>query len=192
MEIKKKKRLVFNLYETYERLVEPYKTQAVCAKGCASCCIDVGSVGVTTLEGLIILEFLEGWDPQASLEINRMLRENRGVKLNNTFARCAFLDVEQSCRIYPVRPFSCRRIYSVRKCDGQGPVVHRQAFILGQQTEKELQLLDPDGRSGHLSFVLDLLENKRFLRAYLGGNWNAGLFEDIIERYELVVHKGAP
>jgi hypothetical protein len=192
VEIKEKKRLVFNLYETYERLVEPYKTQAVCAKGCASCCIDVGSVGATTLEGLIILECLEGWDPQASLEINRMLRENLGEKLNDTFARCAFLDVEQCCRIYPVRPFSCRRLYSVRKCDGQGAVVHRQAVVLGQRIEKELQLLDPDGCSGHLSFVLDLLENRTFLRAYLGGNWNARLFKDIIDRYELVVHKRSP
>ncbi len=189
MEIKKKKGLVFNLYETYERLVEPYKTQAVCAKGCASCCIDVGSVGATTLEGLIIQEYLEGWDPQSSLEINRMLRENRGVKLNNAFARCAFLDVEQSCRIYPVRPFSCRRLYSVRKCDGQGAVVHRQAVVLGQRIEKELQNVDPGGCSGHLSYVLDLLDNKAFRRGYLRGKWNAEDFRDFIERYQLVFHK---
>jgi len=68
-------------------------------------------------------------------------------------------------------------------------VVHRQAFIVGQQKEKELQLLDPAGCSGHLSFILHLLEKKAFRRVYLQGNWNAEDFKDLIERYQLVVHR---
>ncbi len=189
MNLSEKIRQVFGLYEAYERIVEAYKAQAVCAKGCASCCIEVGSVGATTLEGLIILDFLQGWGSRATTEINRRLRGNRSKKLNSVFARCAFLDEGQRCRIYPVRPFSCRRLYSVQKCDGHGPVVHRQAFIVGQQKEKELQLLDPAGCSGHLSFILHLLEKKAFRRVYLQGNWNAEDFKDLIERYQLVVHR---
>ncbi len=189
MDFRKNKTLVFQLYEEYERLVQPYKSQAVCEKGCASCCIDVGSVGATTLEGLIIREHIQGWDSQALKEINRVLRENRKNKLNQVFARCAFLDQEQSCRIYAVRPFSCRRLYSLRKCDGQGAVVHRQAVALGQKIEKELQNLDPDGCSGHLSFILHLLEKNGFRQGYLRENWSTAEFKDIIERYELVVHR---
>ncbi|UCF02882.1 MAG: YkgJ family cysteine cluster protein [Deltaproteobacteria bacterium] len=192
MDFIEKKKLVFQLYEEYERLVRPYKSQAVCEKGCASCCIDVGSVGATTLEGLIILELIQGWDRQALKEMNRVLRENRNDKLNQVFARCAFLDQEQSCRIYAVRPFSCRRLYSLRKCDGQGAVVHRQAVALGQKIEKELQNLDPDGCSGHLSFILHLLEEELFRRAHLKGSWKVVDFREIIERYELVVHRGGP
>ncbi|UCE81780.1 MAG: YkgJ family cysteine cluster protein [Deltaproteobacteria bacterium] len=192
MDLLEKKRQVIQLYEEYERLVQPYKTLAVCEKGCASCCIDVGSVGATTLEGLLILEYLQGWDDQAIEEINRTLRENRSEKLNGVLVRCAFLDEEESCRIYVVRPFSCRRLYSVRKCDGQGAVVHRRAVVLGQKIEKELQELDPDGCSGHLTFILYLLEEELFRRSYLKGSWNLEDFRDIIERYELVVHKGAP
>ena len=188
----KKKKQVFELYEQYERLVEPYKSQAVCEKGCASCCIDVGSVGATTLEGLIILEYIQGWDRQTLKEMNRNLRENRKNKLNQVFARCTFLDQEQSCRIYAVRPFSCRRLYSVRKCDGQGAVVHRQAVMVGQKIEKELQKLDADGCSGHLSFILHLLEKNGFRQGYLRENWSTEKFKDIIERYELVVHKEGP
>ena len=184
-----KKRQVFQLYEEYERLVQPYKSQAVCEKGCASCCIDVGSVGATTLEGLIILEYIQGWDRQVLKEIKRNLRENRNDKLNQVFARCTFLDQEQSCRIYAVRPFSCRRLYSLRKCDGQGAVVHRQAVALGQKIEKELQNLDPDGCSGHLSFILHLLEKNGFRQGYLRENWSEAEFKDIIERYELVVQR---
>jgi hypothetical protein len=192
MDLLEKKRQVFQLYEEYERLVQPYKTLAVCEKGCASCCIDVGSVGATTLEGLIIAEYLQGWDRQTLKEINHSLRENRHDKLKQVFVRCAFLDQEQSCRIYAVRPFSCRRLYSVRKCDGQGAVVHRQAVVLGQKIEKELQKLDADGCSGHLSFILHLLEKNGFQHDYLREHWSTEKFKDIIERYELVVHKGAP
>ena len=188
MDFIEKKTLVFQLYDEYERLVQPYKIQAVCEKGCASCCIDVGSVGATTLEGLIIVEYIQGWDRQTIKEINRNLRENRNDKLNQVLARCAFLDQEQNCRIYAVRPFSCRRLYSVRKCDGQGAVVHRQAVMVGQKIEKELQKLDADGCSGHLSFILHLLERELFRRGYLKGSWKVEDFRDIIESYELVVH----
>jgi hypothetical protein len=192
LDLREKKRLVFKLYDEHERLVEPFKEQAVCEKGCASCCIDVGKVGATTLEGLIILEYLQGWDHQAIEEINRRLRENRSEKLNSVLLRCPFLDEEASCRIYAVRPFSCRRLYSVKKCDGQGAVVHRQAHVLGQKIEKELQDLDPEGCSGHLSFILHLLEKEPFRRGYMKGSWKVEDFRDIIKRYELVVHKGAP
>ncbi|MGD8254364.1 MAG: YkgJ family cysteine cluster protein [Syntrophobacterales bacterium] len=184
-----KKKLIFQLYDEYERLAHPFISQAVCEKGCASCCIDVGSVGATTLEGLVILEHIQGWDRQALKEMNRVLRENRKNKLNQVFARCAFLDQEQSCRIYTVRPFSCRRLYSLRKCDGQGAVVHRQAVALGQKIEKELQKLDLDGCSGHLSFILHLLEREAFRRGYQKKSWKVEDFREIIQRYELVVHR---
>jgi uncharacterized protein len=189
---REKKKQVFKLYDEHERLVEPFKEQAVCEKGCASCCIDVGNVGATTLEGLIILEYLQGWDHQAIEEINRSLRDNRREKLNRVLVRCPFLDEEASCRIYAVRPFSCRRLYSVKKCDGQGAVVHRQSVVLGQKMEKELQDLDPEGCSGHLSFILHLLKKEPFRWGYLKGSWNLEEFRDIIERYGLVVHRRGP
>ncbi len=189
MNLNEKMRRVSELYEEYEKIVWAYKSQALCEKACASCCIDVGIVGATTLEGLIILEHLQGWERQLRIEIVRRLEENRLEKPNSVFTRCAFLDEEQICRIYPVRPFSCRRLYSVRKCDGQGAVVHRQAVVLGQKFEKELQNLDPNGCSGHLSFILYMFEQKAFRRAYLLGNHNPDRFKDLIERYELVLHR---
>jgi hypothetical protein len=60
--------------------------------------------------------------------------------------------------------------------------------MLGQKIEKELQELDPDGCSGHLSFILHLLEREPFRRGYLKGSWKVEDFRDIIESYELVVH----
>ena len=190
MEISEKKEQVFALYEKFERLAEPFKEQAVCEKGCGSCCTDVGNVGATTLEGMIILEYLQGWDNQAIEDINRRLKENRSEKLKSVLVRCPFLDEEASCDIYAVRPFSCRRLYSVKKCHGQGAVIHRQAHVLGQKLEKELQNLEPGGCSGHLSFILHLLEQERFRWSYLKGSWKVEDFWDIVERFDLVVHKG--
>ena len=189
VELKEKRRLIFELYERYELLVKPFKEQALCEKGCASCCIDVGNVGATTLEGMIILEYLQSWDHRAIEELNRSLRENRSEKLNSALVRCPFLDEEASCRIYEVRPFSCRRLYSVKKCDGQGAVVHRQSVVLGQKMEKELQELDLEGCSGHLSFILHLLKKEAFRLGYLQGSWKVEDFSDIITRYKLVVHR---
>jgi hypothetical protein len=61
---------------------------------------------------------------------------------------------------------------------------------VGQQSEKQLQQLDPGGCSGHLSFILHLLEDESFRRHYLQGNWNEEDFRGMIERYRLVIHKG--
>jgi hypothetical protein len=55
-----------------------------------------------------------------------------------------------------------------------------------------LQKLDADGCSGHLSFILRLLDREPFRRGYLKGSWTVEDFRDIFERYELEVHKVAP
>jgi len=189
VDFREKKRLVFGLYERYERLVQSFKAQAVCKIGCASCCKDVGHIGATTLEGLIIFEYLQGWTRQAIEEITHRLSKNRSEKFNSVLVQCPFLDTELSCSIYDVRPFGCRRLYSVKKCDGQGAVVHRQALVLGRKAERELQELDPGGCSGHLSFILHLLNKERFRRRYLQGSLKTEDFKDSIERYQLVVHR---
>lgn len=183
-----KKRQLFSLYEEFERQVAPFRAQAVCVKGCADCCIQVGTVAATTLEGMVIREYLEGWSKPARKAVRQRLHANRGEKLTQVFARCAFLDEEQACTVYPVRPFSCRRLYSVKTCGDQGPVIHRRAMALASRTIEVLQDLDPAGCSGHLSFILYLLEKPEFRRAYLQGVWNAGNFQEFVERYQLTLH----
>lgn len=183
-----KKEQLAALYEEFERRVAPFRAQAVCDKGCADCCIQVGTVAATTLEGMVIREYLEGWSKQSRETVRRRLRINRSEKLTKVLARCAFLDEQQACTVYPVRPFSCRRLYSVKTCGDHGPVIHRRAMTLAGRTIEVLQNLDPAGCSGHLSFVLHLLDKKEFRRAYLQGIWNPGRFQKLVERYQLTVH----
>jgi Fe-S-cluster containining protein len=188
MRLDEKKGQLFSLYEKFERRVASFRAQAVCVKGCADCCIQVGTVAATTLEGMVIREYLEGWSKPIREEVRQRLRANRREKLTQVFARCAFLDEEQACTVYPVRPFSCRRLYSVKTCGEQGPVIHRRAMALASQTIEILQDLDAGGCSGHLSFILYLLEKQEFRRAYLQGLWNPRNFKELLERYQLGVH----
>jgi Fe-S-cluster containining protein len=183
-----KKEQLIALYEEFERRVAPFRAQAVCVKGCADCCIQVGTVAATTLEGMVIREHLKTWSHDALAALHHKLRQNRSDKLTQVFARCAFLDEDQACTVYPVRPFSCRRLYSVKTCGEQGPVIHRRAMALASQTIEVLQDLDPAGCSGHLSLILHLLEKDTFREVYLQGGWNQEKFRGLIERYQLTVH----
>jgi Fe-S-cluster containining protein len=188
MTLAEKKGQLFSLYEEFERRVAPFRAQAVCVKGCADCCIQVGTVAATTLEGMVLREYLDGWSKPAREDVRQRLRMNRREKLSQVFARCAFLDDKHACTVYPVRPFSCRRLYSVKTCGEQGPVVHRAAMALASQTIQVLQELDQAGCSGHLSFILNLLDKREFRRAYLQGVWNAGNFQELVELYQLALH----
>jgi len=72
--------------------------------------------------------------------------------------------------IYPVRPFACRRVYSLHVCTKEKPPqLHRQVMERAAETVKALQRLDLNGYSGHLSYILHMLEAPRFMQTYLAG-----------------------
>ncbi len=45
-----------DIYKAFKTEAVAYKENAACRKGCAYCCTDAGSIDITTLEGLVILE----------------------------------------------------------------------------------------------------------------------------------------
>ena len=74
----------------------------------------------------------------------------------------------QACMIYNQRPFACRRIYSLHVCNAERPpVLHRPAMKLADDAIRRLQILDDTGYSGHISFILQMLDNPKFLKTYL-------------------------
>lgn len=172
MNIGEKKQQLLDLYGDYTKIAQPYLASAVCKKGCADCCTTVGSVDITTLEGFIILKHLKGLNPTIQQDLNKKLKQNRKTKQESKFARCAFLQVDNSCAIYPLRPFSCRRLYSIRLCGESGPTVHRQAWEAAEQICLAIQQLDNTGYMGHLSYVLQLLNDPKFLKTYLSGEFS--------------------
>jgi uncharacterized protein len=167
MDIKTKAKKLLELYQDFEEKAQVHRQAAVCAVGCADCCINVGNVDAVTLEGWLILEHMKAMDPGRRSQLKKMIEENARVKEESTFTRCAFLQDNLSCAIYPVRPFSCRRLYSLVRCGENGPTVHRQVWQMAEETIAAIQALDGDGCFGHLSHILLLLQEPRFRRAYL-------------------------
>lgn len=172
MNIEEKKSQLFDLYDRYAKLAEPFFLSAVCEKGCADCCTSVGNVDIVTLEGLIILKYLRSLDSSLQKDLHKKLKQNRKTKKESKYARCAFLLADNSCMIYPVRPFSCRRLYSIRVCGESGPTVHRQAWEAAEQIQSAIRQVDSNGYMGHMSYILQLLNDSNFLKTYLADKFS--------------------
>lgn len=170
--MEEKKRKLPAIYEAFETAAADYKSAAVCQKGCAFCCRDAGSIDITTLEGLMILEQIAALPRSRQVSVRKSLVADMRRRERKQSSACPFLMKNRSCMIYAVRPFACRRIYSLKVCGGsQHPVVSRQTMELGSKTIHSLQTLDDSGYSGHLSYILHMLETPAFLTTYLAGEY---------------------
>jgi Fe-S-cluster containining protein len=159
------------IYERFEKDVSPFKKDAVCHLGCTFCCTDVGSVDINTLEALTIQQRLETFSRFLKKGLKKKLETNRKKKQKQSAVRCAFLAQHGACLIYDVRPFSCRQLYSLKKCGTQGPTVHRQAVELARSTIARIQAIDDTGYSGHLSYILHMLGSEKFRQVYQSGEF---------------------
>ena len=166
-----KKEKLFDFYDRYERESRPYFQQAFCKAGCSFCCTFMGNIDIVTLEGLIIMEHIEGQPEEFQAQLKKLSKENMTLKENSQKPPCPFLRGNNTCQIYPVRPFSCRQLYSVKECSGGGPMAHRQAVETARSTVREIQKLDDTGYSGHISYIIDLLDDPSFRRLYLSGGF---------------------
>jgi hypothetical protein len=172
--LREKKNQLKTIYELFEQKAQPFKEGAICKIGCTFCCTAMGNVDTITLEGLVIWERVNTFPESLRRRVKEKLARNRLQRERANIARCPFLKEDDTCLIYDIRPFSCRQLYSVRECPGRGPTVHRQAVELAKATVKELQGLDETGYSGHLSFILHLLDRPDFRKLYLAGGFDPG------------------
>jgi len=88
-----------------------------CGPGCQDCC--VVNVSITLLEGISIARFLRQWEhvdlENTQLKLDKLWRDVRGLEDDERLLarkKCAFLDAQGCCKIYPVRPLFCRSISS--------------------------------------------------------------------------------
>ena len=177
------------IYFEYEADAAPFKTAAACAEGCDYCCTHYGVLDVTTLEGWVIIDWLQRQHKKIRRELSKAIARNRSRKLQARPAVCPFLRRNRTCRIYPIRPFSCRQLYSLERCGAQGPVVSRQAVALARQTVDRLQALDDQGYSGHLTYILDLFDSAQNRKRYLKDELNPEAIHHLGRKYGLRVHR---
>nr|HDM99655.1 YkgJ family cysteine cluster protein [Deltaproteobacteria bacterium] len=180
------------LYNQYEIDVAEFKTSAVCVKGCANCCIDVGNIDITTLEGIIIHKRMATFAEPLKSKIKAGLAQNKMEREKGVLSRCAFLKKDKTCIIYDIRPFSCRWLYSVKDCNGTSPTVHRQALNLAKNTVKKIQQLDSAGYSGHISYILSLLDNEEIRRLYMRGKLKPQKIAHFGKSHGLSINRTAP
>lgn len=160
------------IYDRFFEQTDGFLGNAACARGCAFCCTDAGSIDITTLEGLRIRQTVGRMLRSRQVEIKKALAREMKKREDGSIAACPFLGKNNACLIYEARPFACRRIYSLHRCSkAQPPLLSRQYLNLAQQTLAALQRLDENGYSGHISYVLYMLDAPRFLETYLAGDY---------------------
>lgn len=176
------------LYDAFQNTAAPFVAGAACKPGCADCCTNVGEIFTTTLEALRIRDAIEALSVFEAAVLRQRIAENREQKKRSLLLPCPFLDPDKHCRIYAVRPFSCRRLYSVEPCGQKGPVVHRDLWALAEKFTRALQALDPLGYSGHVTYVLALLDDPRFAENYLAQRPCSEALEGLVRAYDLMAH----
>lgn len=183
--------LLEEIYDDFESTARPFKAAAVCKAGCAFCCMHFGNVDVITLEGLRIHKWIKSLDKPERAAVRKKIAANMKKKTKKSVARCPFLKKDDTCRIYEIRPFSCRQLYSLKECTGRGPTVHRQAVEFAKKTVLRLQQLDMTGYSGHISYILHLINQPDFRKIYLAGGFNPAKIMTFGKKHGIVINKMA-
>jgi Fe-S-cluster containining protein len=159
------------IYAAFETEVASYITDAACKKGCAFCCTHPGSIDITTLEGMAIRTEIMRLPRSLQMKLRKDLKQDMQKREAGRSNPCPFLMQNLACRIYAQRPFACRRVYSLHTCNAEcPPMLHRAVMQTAAETIRRLQLLDDTGYSGHLSFILFMLAESKFLETYLAGD----------------------
>lgn len=163
--------------ETYLTIVARFDQWAAqyrqaCGKGCSCCCTE--NVTITALEGERILRYcmshsLTSWLAEA---LRRPPRVDRPRMTTNEFAHaclsgrdvdpgscelltvCPFL-AEGVCRIYPVRPFSCRCFISTSRCTPTRPAEIDACYLTASTAV--LQLIEHLGQKQYWGIMSDVL-----------------------------------
>ena len=160
------------IYHDFETAAAPYKTEAACGKGCSFCCREAGNIHITTLEGLVVRDRIHRLPRSRQVAVHKLLAADMKQREQKKRSACPLLMKNRACMIYDVRPFACRRIYSLAVCGpDQHPVLSRQVMAKGDEAIRALQRLDDNGYSGHLSYILHMLDSPDFLNAYLAGEY---------------------
>jgi uncharacterized protein len=178
------------LYDAFDESAAQFKKEAACGQGCAYCCKDAGTIDITTLEGFIIKRKLDIMPRSRQIALKKALIADMKKRQVGKSSVCPFLMKNDRCMIYEIRPFSCRRIYSVHRCDAtHPPMLNRNFMDIANQTIKSLQQLDDTGYSGHISYILHMLNIPRFLSTYLSGEFKPEECIDFAKSHRIVINQ---
>jgi Fe-S-cluster containining protein len=178
------------IYDYFLKETEGFQGNAACGKGCAFCCAEAGSIDITTLEGLQIREAIGRMLRRRQTEIKKALAKEMKKREVGGVVPCPFLQKNNACMIYEVRPFACRRIYSLHRCSRENPPqLSRRYMAIAQKTLKTVQLLDDHGYSGPITYILHMLEVPGFIGTYLAGEMKPEEIMAFGKTHRIVINK---
>ena len=189
MDMKEKMSELGKIYSAFAENTLEFKKDAACAKGCGFCCKEAGSIDITTLEGLVIRQAMKDFSRSRQKSLTKIFQQEIKKREKTLIVPCPFLMKNNACMIYEVRPFSCRRIYSINVCTQENPpTVNRQVMEAADQSIKELQQLDNTGYSGHLSYILYMLSNPAFMDVYKKGGFKPEEVMEFGKSHKIVIN----
>lgn len=165
--------VIEKIYSFYESWASELKL--ACHRGCAACC--TRNVTITRTEGELIVTALQQEEARLQWITEKLPvkgKSGRPLMSTNEWARrcledgeisegletqvlepCPFLDEQQGCSIYPLRPFSCRCFGSSVDCALSGTA--EQPDILMEVNTVTMQLIEHLGRGRWWGNMLDML-----------------------------------
>ena len=189
MEIDTKREKLDRIYNDHAEASLPFVTASICREGCLFCCTHYGTLDVITLEALLIRRWLGDRKKGIQHDLWKKIRRNMKEKEAGKPALCPFLNENHLCMIYRLRPFSCRQLYSLEPCAKRGPVIHRKAMELTQQTVTQLQNLDDNGYSGHISYMLHLIDSAGFRKRYLANEFRPAEIRQFAQTHKIRINR---
>lgn len=175
------------IYDLYEGVASEY--EFACGRKCATCC--TRNVVLTSLEGYRMAEMLGRGERARFMEVLRSATETGGFRPKITFNEmadrcmrgedlppetvdmsaggCPLLDSDE-CPFYDLRPFACRCMVSIRRCD-IGDAAEMPPFLLTVNTVlmQYIEHVDADGFSGNLTDVMTFMASAENRRHYAEG-----------------------
>lgn len=191
MKLNAKLTILERIVDIYDRFVGEF--DLACEKYCAHCC--TANVTMTTLEGYRILNHMEQTGETHYLKtiarqahpdrflprisINRMADicarggDPPDEHLNPDAGPCPIL-ADNTCPLYPVRPFGCRCMVSARNCGLTG-FADMDPFILAVNDVflQYLEHIDAQGYTGNFVDVMQFLESDENRQKYAAGRLRA-------------------
>ncbi len=163
--------LLATFYDVFSQWADTFTF--ACRKGCATCC--TRSVTMTSLEGDRIMAFLAEADRRSELAAPAFQPATTRIKqcTTNAFVSahlrgeavdeeaenwdlrpCPFLK-DESCSIYPARPFGCRLFASLDPCAASGVAEMPPGYLAGATALLQyIEHLDNGGRWGTMVELL--------------------------------------
>ena len=80
-------------------------------------------------------------------------------------------------------------VFTEQECRGRGPTIHRQALALAEKAVKEIQRLDDTGYSGHISFILYLLDKPVFRKLYHSGGYDPAKIQEYGKTHGILINR---